>query len=247
MLNNKAREITFNKLFPFFMSLLALMPAVAQSRISADVTIRQLNNKKVVRVEKSLFFSSNGNLVVHFTYPQEYYMVSNSLGETSVYQPAVNEVMQMNDKSFTSRSDIFALFLTQDFSELNLTQSGFLLKETKKEGDKVVRTYTPTMKEDKGISRVVVVLRNNQPIYCGYYNVKDKLMRKTYYSRYVTFPNYSFPTSITQISYDAKGDSVVRKEEYKNIKTSDFGADALFDWRVPKDARRVSPYDAKKK
>lgn len=229
------------------MSLLVALPLTAQSRISADVTVRQLNNKKVVRVEKSLYFSSNGYLVVHFTYPQEYYMVSNSLGETSVYQPAVNEVMQMQDRSLTSRSDIFTLFLTQDFSELNLTQSGFVLKETKRDGDKVIRTYTPTMKEDKGISRVVVVLRDGQPIYCGYYDVKDKLMRKTYYSHYVAYPNYSFPTSITQISYDNKGDSVVRKEEYKNIKTNNFGADALFDWRVPKDARRVSPFDAKKK
>ena len=83
--------IALHGLLPFFFIVLC-GSAVAQSRLSADVTVRQVHKGKAMRVEKQVFYSSNGNLVVHFTKPQEYYMITNRLGETSVYQPKVNEV-----------------------------------------------------------------------------------------------------------------------------------------------------------
>ncbi|MBR1626689.1 MAG: hypothetical protein IJ681_06050 [Bacteroidales bacterium] len=213
----------------------------AQTHISADVSVRQLYNNKILRVEKQIFFTSNGNLVVHYTYPQEYYMITNTLGETSVYHPATNEVMYMNDMTLSSQSEIFSLF-TPSSSDLHLTDMGFSLQSTKKENDNIVKIFVSDNSRIKDIQKVKLVYGKDRPIYCAFYSDKEKISKKTYFSDYITLPNFSFPTVITQISYDTKGDSVIMKEEFKNIKTDNFSDDALFKYTIPKGTKRVNPY-----
>ena len=211
-------------LLPLFFVLLC-GSALAQNRLSADVTVRQVNKGKSMRVEKQVFYSTNGNMVVHFTYPQEYYMITNRLGETSVYQPAANEVMQVNDQSMSTESELLTV-----------------LSKTERNGKDQVKTYTPTHIDDKAFKKVVVVCRDGNPIYCAFYSQSDQIIKKTYYSRYADLPILTFPTLITQISYDNKGDSIIRREEYKNIRTKDFPKNALFDYKVPANAKRVTPF-----
>lgn len=216
--------------------------AEAQNRLSADVTVRQVHKGKSMRVEKQIFFNTNGNLTVHFTYPQEYYVVTNRIGETSVYQPKANEVMQMNDRSITSESEMLSVFLSPSYADLGLTRLGFVLSKVERDGDDQVKTYTPTHVDDKAIGKVVVVLRDGNPIYCAFYDQSGNITKKTYYSHYVTLPAMTFPTLVTQIAYDHAGDSVIKREEYRNIRTKDFPADALFDYKIPANARRVTPF-----
>ncbi len=238
------RAVVF--LVSFFVFVTCNMLLVAQVKLSADVTTRQLYNDKVIRIEKQMFFSSNGNLVVHYTYPQEYYMITNSFGEASIYQPDVNEVVQINDKSLSSQNEFIMLFLTPAYRDLNLTNIGFVLNDMQKDGGRIVKTFYPEKKSDTIFAKAVVVSEKNNPIYSAFYNKDDKILKKTYYSDYVTYPNISFPSVITQISYDlVKGDSVIKKEEYKNIKTKDFNNNALFEYKVPKNAKRVEPYKKK--
>lgn len=228
-------------LLPFSLFLLLALPLAAQGRLSADVTIRQVHNGKSIRVEKQLFYSAAGNLVVHYTYPQEYYMLTNTLGEMQVYQPAAGEVMQVADAEFSSQSEFFALFLRPDYADLGLVRAGFALREVKREGKDQIKTYRPANLDSRNIGRVVVVCRDGKPIYSAFYDHADLLVRKVYYSRYTTLPSFTFPTSVTQISYNAAGDSVIKKEEYRNVRTSGFAPDAPFDFQVPANARRVAP------
>lgn len=225
-----------------FFFLLLCGAAVAQNRLSADVTIRQVHKGKSLRVEKQLFYSNNGNLVVHFTYPQEYYMITNRLGETSVYQPATNEVMQVNDQSISSETELITVFLSPSYADLGLTKLGFVLAKVEQDGKDQVKTFTPTHIEDKMFKKVVVVCRDGNPIYCAFYGTSDQIIKKTYYSHYVDLSALSFPTLVTQISYGNAGDSIIKREEYHNIRTKDFAPGALFDYRVPAGARRVSPF-----
>ena len=210
--------------------------------MSADVIVRQVHKGKSVRVEKQIFYNSNGTLVVHFTVPQEYYMVSNRLGETTVYQPAANEVMQMNDPAVSSESELLTVFMSPSYADLNLTRMGFVLDKVERKGEDQIKTYHPTHIADKAIKKVIVVCRDKNPIYCAFYDRDDRLTKKTYYSKYFSLPTMSFPTLVTQIAYDDKGDSVIRKEEYRNIRTKNFASNALFDFKVPANAKRVNPF-----
>ena len=208
--------------------------ATAQNRLSADVTVRQVHKGKSIRVEKQVFYSANGNLVVHFTYPQEYYLITNRLGETTVYQPKANEVMQVNDRSMS-------VFMSPSYADLGLTRLGFVPGKIERDGDNQVMTYTPTHVDDQAISKVVVVCRDGNPIYCAFYDQSGSITKKTYYSHYVELPVLTFPTMVTQIAYNHAGDSVIKREEYSNIRTKDFPQGALFDYKVPANAKRVTP------
>ena len=233
--------IVLRGLLPLFFVLLAT-GAAAQNRLSADVTARQVHKGKSMRVEKQVFYSTNGNLVVHYTYPQEYYVITNRIGEASVYQPKANEVMQMNDQSMSSETEMLTLFMSPTYADLGLTKFGFVLGKVEKKGNDKVMTYTPTHLDDKAFGKAVVVVRDGNPIYCAFYDQSGNIVKKTYYSRYVDLPAMTFPTLVTQISYDSKGDSIIRREEYRNIRTKDFPKEALFDYKVPANARRVTPF-----
>ncbi len=234
--------LTLCGLLPLFFICLCPTSIVAQNRLSADVTVRQVHKGKSLRVEKQVFFSLNGNLVVHFTYPQEYFVVTNRLGETSVYQPLAGEVMQMNDQSVSSETELLSVFASPNASDLGLTKLGYVLNKVERDGDDQIRTYVPTHIDDKGIGKAVVVCRKGNPIYCAVYDLDGHISKKTYYSRYVEYPVLTFPTLVTQISYNHVGDSVIKREEYKNIRTKDFPGDAMFDYKVPANAIRVSPF-----
>lgn len=188
-----------------------------------------------------MFYNANGNLVVHFTYPQQYYVITNRLGETTLYQPEANEVIQLNDQSITSEDEMIAIFMTPNYSDLGLTKLGFVLHKVERKGQDQISTYLPTTSNDKGIQKATIVCRGGNPIYCAFYDHDGLLTRKTYYSRYQDFAALTLPTLVTQIAYDGTGDSVIKREEYHNIRTSNFAADALFDFSIPANAKRVNP------
>ena len=142
----------------------------------------------------------------------------------------------------STESELLTVFSSPNYSDLGLTKLGFVLSKTERNGKDQVKTYTPTHIDDKAFKKVVVVCRDGNPIYCAFYSQSDQIIKKTYYSRYADLPILTFPTLITQISYDNKGDSIIRREEYKNIRTKDFPKNALFDYKVPANAKRVTPF-----
>ena len=152
----------------------------------------------------------------------------------------------INDKEMAEQSEVMMQFFSPDRANLNLTRMGFVLQKTEKQDNRIVKTFVPTMLEDKIYSKVVLVTENNQPIYCAFYDKASTIVKKTFYSQYISLPKVSFPTRITQISYNGVGDSIIRREEYKNVKSSGFAADAPFNFQVPATARRVNPFDVKR-
>lgn len=246
LIHIKTKRTILLGLLSLFLLVSFCSTAVAQRRLSMDITTKQAANGKLLRVERHLYYNSNGNLVVHYTYPTEYYVTSNKIGELSVYQPTSNEVMMMYDKDAMNMMETFMFFASNNYSDLNLTKLGFVRKEAKKENGRVITTYEPTSLEDKHISKVVVVTTDRKPIYSAFYDNGGKIVKKNYYSQYQEYATLTFPTKITQISYGNVGDSVIKREEYTNIKTSDFGSGALFNYTIPTNAKRVNPFDKKK-
>lgn len=247
LVNRKIKSVrtrhTTKELFLSFVFLTLFSPLIsAQNRLSADVLVRQLSQNKLTKIQKEIFFSSNGNLVVHYTYPIEYYVITNLLGKNSIYLPSKNEVMYIDNWLFSSNSEIITCFFKANYSDLNLTNIGFTLQSSQKEGDNIVSIYVPNNNSIKTIKKVKIVCQKDKPIYSAFYTKKDKIATKTFYTNYITLPNVSFPTTITQILYDEKGDSIIRKEEIENIKTNDFPNENLFDFQIPENAKRVNSY-----
>lgn len=225
----------------FLVLIILSFPSFAQKKISANVEIKQVKNNKVIVVEKDIFYQSNGNFVVHFTKPQEYYLVTNSLGEAKAYLPQTNEVVIMNDQFFSSQNELLYSFLSNEYKDFGLEKFGFTMQSQKKEGAKIIKTYVTGKKTFKDLSKIEIVYEKNLPIYTAYYYKKD-ITRKVYYSKYMHLSQFTFPTQITEISYDSPTDSTVKREVYSNIKVDQFTRNSLFDYKIPSSAKLVSPF-----
>jgi len=210
----------------------------AQNRIHAQVEMKRVNKGQSVTVRKEIFYSANGKMVVFFTYPEEYFLVTNNFGEAKVYHPKTNEVMLINDKFLSSESEPLYFFLTNKIDDLGLRSLGFSLVDTRTEENKIIRTYTPG-ESRSDVSKIEMVHENHLPIYTAYYDHKNRIVQKIYYSDYQILSFTAFPGRITEISYPAANDSIVSRLLYSNVKVGRDAVSPFFDFSIPSDAKTV--------
>ena len=230
------------RIFVFSFLLLTALFAQAQKRISADVQIKQMRNHKVVTVEKTIYYQRDGKFVTHFTKPEEYISITNTLGETKVYTPRANEVMTINDKMYSSKNELLHTFLSNSYSDLGLGEFGFKVISQKKVGNKVVKTYRTSDARFEDISKVEIAFENQMPVYCAFFNAKQQATRKVYYSAYEHFGTFSLPLRITEIDYQSAKDSVLSRQIYSNIQIDRFRGKTYFDYKIPSSAKKVNPF-----
>ena len=210
----------------------------AQNRVSADAEIVRVNKGLAITVRKEIFFNANGRMVVRYLHPEEYYMVTNTFGEARIYRPKANEVMVINDSFLSSESELIYYFLTNKIEDLGLRDLGFSLSSTRSEGNKIVRTFTPS-DNNSNFSKIEMVHENHLPVYCAYFDTKSRIVQKIYYSDYQMLSFTVFPKRITEITYIAANDSIVSRKLYSNIKVGRDAISQYFDFSIPSDAKIV--------
>lgn len=223
------------KYLPLLLLTLLSFSASAQKRVSADVEVKQVAQGKVTTITKSVYCANNGRLVVHFHTPEDYYVVTNILGETKLFVPRTNEVLMDNSDAISSKDDLLTLFLSGRVEDLGLSLSGYKLQSAVNEEGKIVRTYVTTDKNRP--AKVEIVLENYLPIYMEDVNETGKVTRKTYFSKYQTSGRFTFPTRTTEVAYVAK-DSTVTRTVYSNIKVDQDDPD--FNFEIPANAKTVT-------
>lgn len=222
-----------------WMLLLFLAPTLAaQKKVSFDVEVKQVNKGKSVTVRKEIYLNTNGDMVVKFTHPKEYYVITNAFGEARVYHPKTNEVMLINDKFLSSESESIYYFVTNQIEDLGLRKLGFSLASTRTEGKMIIRTYIPNNVKSN-FSKVEIVHENHLPIYCAYYDTKNRIVEKSYYSDYQELEFTTFPKRITGISYPAANDSIINRTLFSNVKSGQDATSSYFNFTIPANAKQV--------
>ena len=219
--------------FLFFTQILC-----AQNRVYAEVEVKRVMKGQSVTIRKEIYYSANGKMIVRFTYPEEYYLVTNIFGEAKIYHPKTNEVMLINDKFMSSESEPLYYFLTNKIEDMGLKNLGFTLADTRAERNNIIRTYT-TNDSKSSISKIEMVHENHLPIYCAYYDSKNRVGQKVYYSDYQVLSFTAFPGRITEISYVEANDSIVSRMLYSNVKIDRNAVSPFFDFTIPSDAKVV--------
>lgn len=231
-----------NKKYPVLLCAVALVFVLtggfanAQSRVSADVSIKRVSDGNSISLTKCVYCKNDGSLVVRFTRPQEFFLVTNTIGESKVYNPASNEVIIDNDKTYVSTDELLSIFLMKRSDDLGLKEYGYTLVDTRVENGLVIKKYKSPAANIK-ISSVELVFENYLPIYCGYYDDKGIIVRKVYLSNYSFKRSFAFPQRVTQIEMMSNRDSVMTREVYSNIQFD--GNDQYFDYKVPASAKKV--------
>ena len=198
---------------------------------------RQVQQGKSVTLKGDIFYQRNGNMVTHFTYPREYMVVANKLGETKIYDPVKNTVLQYQNFLFSTQSSQFYYFFSGRVADMGLIQIGYVQDKTYNDNDLLVTEWKLKTPNKKAlIQRIRIVYRGQQPVYMHYENGSGKAFRKVFYYNYQILDNYSFPATTTEILYD-KGDSVVSKTNYTDFKVNDRAEGGYFNFTVPANAK----------
>ena len=104
--------------------MLLSLPLQAQRHVSADVEVKQVAAGKVTTITKSVYCTNNGRLVINFHTPQEYYAITNIIGETRLYMPQGNQVLSDNSGMLSSKDELLYIFMSGRADDLGLGQFG---------------------------------------------------------------------------------------------------------------------------
>jgi len=217
------------------LALLCCLPAAAQKKVSADIEVKQAYKGKVTTITKSVYCESNGRLVVVFHKPNNYFMLTNRIGETQVYTPSTNEVVVDNSGAMTSANEMLFAFIEGHASDLNLPADGYNLSSTTRDGEYIVKKFKSMT--DAEVPEVEVAFKDYLPVYCAFLNNAGQPVRKLYYAHYEQKSRFTAPTRVTEITYGKQKDSTVTRLVYSNVKVD---VDAPeFNFVVPSDAKVI--------
>lgn len=221
-------------------SLGALLPAGAQSiqKLAVNVNTREVAKGYSTNLRGELFYTSNGNLVTHITYPEQYILVANSKGEVRLYDPQKNAVRLFQNALFSTSSTQLHYFLAGLTDDLGLKNAGYAISDAKFDGDLAIVTWQNTGNSKNPIQTATLVKRRATPIYLDYRDRYGKIIRKVFFYNYTHLNGIPFPQAITEILYDGK-DSTVSKTEYADFRLNEAAAGKYFNFKVPLNAKLI--------
>lgn len=211
-------------------------------RIQANVELKQLDRGKSITLKSQIFYQSNGDCVTHYTYPVEYFVITNKLGEVKIYDPSKNTVLVEQNNVYSSKTSPFYYFLSGKSNDMGLADFGFTPSKTYSEKSNIVSEWKKK-KVDIAIPVQMVKLVHQQqnPIYMEYRSDNSKILRKVYYYNYTKLNQFDFPTTTTDIVFSTKTkDSVINKTTYTDIKLNDEATGNFFAFKIPATAKKIN-------
>jgi len=230
----------------FYLFLFAiLLPEYIFSQADENYVSLHLKNEtyqkgKLLLLESDYFFDKEtGNLVVKGILPEKHIKLSNRLGEVKIYYPGKNQVILKQSQYFSSENELIYYFLSNNYYDLGLKKQGFTVSDTRMDGNYQVVTWNAPA-DVTAVGKVELVFENETPIYAADFDMQGKLVRKIYYYDYKIFSTFIFPAKVTQISYTSDGDSIVQRNTWSQLKTSDLPDSGYFNFKIPEDATVVN-------
>lgn len=229
----------------FLLLCLGFKAPVALQKISLQMQIKTLHKNNVITTEGEVFYRSQGGLIVtHFTKPFENVTIANSRGEMKVYDPKENTIIQMQSPNFSSQNSVFYAFFNGITQDMGLKKMGYNISKTEVEGRYLVTTWLLGSTSKSEIKKVELVLEKYSPIHMAFFDSKNEIRQKIYYTNYQQVEEFRLPLKITEINFNSKTDSTIDRKTYSNIKVNGNVSDAYLNYQIPANARVIDPYAA---
>ena len=205
-------------------------------KISVHKKSQVLKDGKKQTIKANCYYSTEkGIFVAHYLQPKEFIKKTNRKGELKIYFPEKNKVTVKQDFYFSSQNELLHYFVNNFIDDLGLKKQGFTMSDTRYDDGYLVTTWGAP-ENMKSISKVEIVFENMRPIYSAYFNEKNKILRKIYYSNYYTSNHFILPKKITEITYTSQQDSTIKRTIYSEIKEDDQVNSYYLDYKIPEDA-----------
>jgi hypothetical protein len=226
--------------FPALMLCLVIaVTATAQSvkKLTVNVETRQTAKGYATTLKGTLFYTASGDLVSHITFPREYIMLANNLGEIRIYDPATNTVKLLQNLLFSTSSMQLHYFLDGLTGDLGLKQAGYDIENTRFDNDLSITTWKNRYGTPKNpIQKATLVKRKDTLIYLDYKDQQGAVIRKMFFYNYTNLNNILFPRTITEVLYEGK-DSTVTRTEYTGFRLNDEATGKYFNYKIPLNAK----------
>lgn len=214
--------------------------AQTPKRVQMHMQSKQLHKGQAITVVADVFFKYvEGLMVVHYSQPVNYVLITNSKGEIKAYYPDKNEVYTDQNALYSSQNDVLYSFLSNKASDMGLREMGFNMKSSRNENGLMINNWIPPAQNAGKISKIEIALENYLPIFTSYVDVKGKTQKKIYYSNYYKGYGISFPQRIVSVDYLPKGDSIVNRKLYSNVLFDRQAVSSYFDFSIPANAKPI--------
>jgi hypothetical protein len=144
----------------------------------------------------------------------------------------------------SSKRNLIYYFANNLTDHLGLADEGFsLISNTFEDRYYVTLWKAPSILG--GIETVKMVFDNGFPIYSEYKANKEKILKKIYYLSYNDFARFRLPSKIIEISYLPKGDSIISRTAFSDVKVSSTADNSYFNFKIPEDAKPLNGGESK--
>lgn len=209
----------------------------ALDKISATMLSKQVQGGKSITVKGTVYYQRNGNMITHFTYPRQYFLIANKTGEVKMYDPSKNTVMLYQNYLFSTQTSQFYYFFSGKSSDMGLGDIGYVQTKIYPEKDLLVSLWSLKVPDKKAlIQRVKLVYQRTNPVYMHYEDATGNIIRKVYYANYSQLENTYFPATTTEIVY-SEGDSTVSRTSFTDFKFNQDATGQYFNFQVPSNAK----------
>ncbi len=209
-------------------------------KVRLKMETKTLQKGTYSKVQSEVFYRfDQGTMVQHYTYPVEFFFLSNDRGEAKIYDPKHNTISIKQGKSFSSENNYLYYFLSNNANDLGFKEQGFQLQNTRFENGYMVTDWLPPRNLSKTFAQVEMVHENYLPIFIRFIDAKGATLKKVYYYQYQQFDKVSIPMRVTQIDFFTEVDSSITKTSFSELKTGDASEHEYFNYQVPDNARVV--------
>jgi len=235
--------LVFGVLTPLF----AFLPQGNLQFLQVNMLARTLQGKQYVKVNSVLYFDiAKQTMVTHAISPIEQIAFNYVNGDMKVYNPKQNTYVALNDMDLSSKNSFLYNFLYGATGDLGLKQNGYKIIDTKKDKDGIlVTTWVPIEKRSKGILKIILAQENNLPIFMSFTNEKKFTQLKIYYDNYIKVASTMLPSTMTEIEYISKNDSVITQRNFSEFKSNTACDKTYLNFIIPATAKRIDSSNKK--
>lgn len=206
-------------------------------RVMLRMESHSLQGGKAAGIRAELFFHAlDGKLITKIEAPVNQVMITNRLGELTIYDPVKNSVFRTQSLEYSSENNLIYFFLNGKIQDLGLSDMGFTRQKTAFDGGLQITHWMPPSQLNHLFSNVELVHDDYMPIYAGYYDAAGKLVKKVYYSEYEIFTDIILPMRLTEFNYLPNGDSIINRVLLSDVRMNRRAVSSWFDFEIPDDA-----------
>ncbi len=192
-----------------------------------------------VTVADIYFQSKNGRIIKNYIKPEGKVAITGKKGEMALYDKKNNRVVFDQNPDYNTEDNILFFILSEKISTEGINEMGFQLESKLSDENRSVTKWIPPPFMNHLFKYVKITSKDNKPVLASYYDKEERLLVKTYFTDYESFPELTLPLTLTEFMYVNENDSIINRVNFSEVKINEPSKNDFFDFEIPDDAKIV--------